>query len=199
MKEKFIPKLLEPLNVNNPLFKKLESIHRIRCEILGIDLTDPENERTPFRCAKADWEQFQDLPLNFTIFDNRGYDEMVVKPNIPFASFCQHHLLPYFGSCSIGYIPHESVCGLSKLTRIVKSKSKGASSQEWLTESIIDFLAGKLNPVGIIVIMKARHTCETCRGAFNDHEDSHFITSAVRGVFKDDVNAKSEFLSLLRL
>lgn len=179
---------------------KLKEVHTERCRLLGMDLTNPENEKTPYRCAKADMEHFYSSSvLEFTVFENRGYDQMIVKPHIPFSSLCQHHLYPYFGVCHVGYIPDKRVCGLSKLVRLVECMSKGASSQEWLTQEIANYLQRQLSPAGVIVVIKAKHTCEMCRGVKNDSIDSVFITSAMKGVFhKSQDQSRMEFFQLIK-
>ena len=185
---------------NDMVLKELHELHVKRCVLLGIDLTHPENTQTPLRCAKADMEHFHsESNLNFTVFKNQGYDQMIVKPSIPFSSLCQHHLYPYFGVCHIGYIPKKKICGLSKLARLVASKAKGASSQEWLTQQIADYLQTALQPKGVIVVIKAKHTCEMCRGVRNDSMDSYFITSAMKGVFhKSQDQSRMEFFQLIK-
>ncbi|MCK5235416.1 MAG: GTP cyclohydrolase I [Deltaproteobacteria bacterium] len=177
---------------------QLIALHAHRCNILGLPLKG-ENEGTPERCAKADLDQFREIPLKFTTFENKGYDQLILKENIPFSAMCSHHLYPYFGHCHIGYIPGKKVCGLSKLARMIQSFSQGAASQEWLTQEITNFLEKELEPAGVIVVMKARHTCESTRGVKNDHEESHFTTSAVTGVFaKSETGARSEFFNLIK-
>ena len=182
------------------ILEELKRIHTRRCELLGIDLFLPENLETPARCAKADMEHFHHrIPLQFTVFENQGYDQMIVKPSIPFSSLCQHHLYPYFGVCHIGYVPKAKVCGLSKLSRLVTYKAKGASSQEWLTQEIANYLQDALDPEGVIVVMKAKHTCEMCRGVRNDSVDSTFITSVMKGVFhKSQDQSRMEFFQLIK-
>lgn len=183
----------------NKKLSRLTQLHQERCEIIGLDLADPENGRTPERCARADVEQFFcDEVFNFTVFPNKDYDQMLVKPRIHFSSMCSHHLYPYFGTCDIGYIPKDKIPGLSKLPRLVKHLTKGASSQEWVSQRIADFLWEKLEPKGVIVVLKARHTCESCRGVRNQSPDSVFITSAVKGVFTESA-PRMEFFHLMSL
>lgn len=179
--------------------KRLVTLHRERCELLGLDLNDPEIKGTPTRCAKADVEQFTSDPCIYTTFNNDyKYDQMIVKPRIRFSSLCSHHLYPYFGDVHIGYIPRSKVIGLSKLARLVRNLSKGAQSQEWLTKKVTDFIVEILKPKGVMVIIEARHTCESCRGIRNNDEDSVFITSEVYGCFRREHETRDEFLSLIK-
>lgn len=182
------------------ILEKLTNLHKERCLLLGVNIEDEENKDTPLRCAKADMEHFEKLPLNFKIFQNtHNYNQMIVKTNIPFTSLCSHHLHPYIGIVNLGYIPHKSICGLSKLARLVNSLAKGAQSQEWLTEGIANFLENTLTPKGVIVEVRATHTCESTRGVRNNNGDSLFVTSAVRGVFADNKEqSRMEFFSLVR-
>lgn len=187
-------------NKDTEKLEQLRLLHEHRCKLLGIDITNPENKNTPLRCAKADLEQFTKPKLDFTIFENNQYDQLIIKPFVPFSSMCSHHLYNYFGVCHLGYLPSTKICGLSKLTRLVEYMSKGAHSQEWLTQKIASYLDEQLNPKGCIVVMRGRHTCESCRGVKNDNEDSVFITCAVTGCFKlNDNNIKDEFFNLIKI
>lgn len=182
------------------VLEKLTKLHQERCLLLGVDLDSLENKDTPIRCAKADLEHFENLPLNFKIFKNtHNYNQMIAKTHIPFTSLCSHHLHPYIGHVNLGYIPDTHICGLSKLARLVNTVSKGAQSQEWLTETIANFLEKQLKPKGVIVEVRAIHTCESTRGVRNNNGDSLFVTSSVRGVFADNKDqSRMEFFSLVR-
>jgi len=121
--------------------------------------------------------------------------ELIVAKDIPFCSFCEHHLIPYFGKAHIGYIPKAKVVGLSKLARLVYAAGKGFTIQERVTERIADALETKLEPIGIAVVIEAVHTCMIVRGV--KAIGSSTTTSALRGLFRDSEGARAEFFSLV--
>ena len=133
----------------------------------------------------------------FTTFKSDS-KEMVIVKNIRFVSLCSHHLAPFTGMCHVGYIPDEFIAGLSKIGRQVQTMSKMPSVQEELTTAIADSFNDILNPAGVIVIMKAHHSCMSLRGALAHEAET--ITSAVRGVFYSNTRGvKEEFLRLIGL
>jgi len=133
----------------------------------------------------------------FTTFKSDS-KEMVIVKNIRFVSLCSHHLAPYTGMCHVGYIPDGEIAGLSKLGRQVQTAAKMPSVQEELTTAIADTFDDILSPSGVIVVMKARHSCMSLRGAFAHEAET--ITSAVRGVFhSNERGVKDEFMRLLEL
>ena len=146
---------------------------------------------TPVRVAKM-WQGFMSpKPFKLTMFENNDYDQLIISKGIKFHSFCEHHLIPFFGTCSIGYIPDKKLVGLSKLARTVDKFSRRLNTQEYLTQDIADFLWENLDPVGLGVIVKGRHLCQEMRGIKKRGE---MITSSLKGIFLDDATAKSEFL-----
>ncbi len=165
---------------------------------------DPEREgllKTPGRVARAYRESFEGLQQDpaevlTTIFDE-GHDEMVLVRDISFASFCEHHLLPFMGTASVGYIPNESgqITGLSKLARLVEVFARRPQVQERLTTQIADTLESSLSPKGVIVVVKAEHLCMSIRGVRKP--GSLTVTSAVRGQFRTSVATRSEAMSLI--
>ncbi len=165
---------------------------------------DPEREglkNTPGRVARAYKESFEGLQQDpsevlTTIFDE-GHDEMVLVRDISFASFCEHHLLPFMGTASVGYIPNESgqITGLSKLARLVEVYARRPQVQERLTTQIADALESCLSPKGVIVVVQAEHLCMSIRGVRKP--GSLTVTSAVRGQFRTSVATRSEALSLI--
>ena len=165
---------------------------------------DPRREglvRTPHRVAKA-MEFFtqgytQDIQkvLNGAIF-NEKYSEMVIVKDIDFFSMCEHHLLPFFGRAHIAYIPHGKIVGLSKIPRIVEVFSRRLQVQERLTQQIAETLFTALNPEGVGVVIEARHMCMMMRGV--EKQNSVATTSAMLGVFRDDVKTRQEFLTLIQ-
>jgi GTP cyclohydrolase I len=150
---------------------------------------------TPKRVAKA-WIELTTKPeFNPTVFNANGYDQMIIEKDIKYYTFCEHHLLPFFGKAHIGYIPDGKIIGLSKLSRCVEYFSKGLNTQEYLTQNIANYLEEKLNANGVAVLLSGRHLCKEMRGVKKQGE---MITSVVHGFFKDDQKARDEFLSLVK-
>jgi len=157
-------------------------------------------EETPDRVAKA-WAFWmsgygQDPAAILKTFEDgaEGVDEMVVVKDIPFYSHCEHHMAPIFGTATIGYLPSNKIVGLSKLSRLVNVYARRLQVQERLTCQVADALMTHLQPVGVGVVIKARHMCMESRGVCQ--QGHHTITSALRGVMKDEPGARSEFLQL---
>lgn len=119
-------------------------------------------------------------------------DEMIVLKNIEFYSMCEHHILPFFGTISLGYIPNERVVGVSRLVQLVEALTKRLQIQENLTAQIADILMEGLAAQGVMVVVKASHLCMIMQGF--EKKSATLITSAVRGSFKRDARARSEFM-----
>ena len=164
---------------------------------------DPEREGlrdTPVRMARM----FEELTAGYTssphdiikeaLFDIE-YDEMVVVKDIEFYSLCEHHMLPFFGTCNVGYIPNGKIVGLSKIPRIVEVFSRRLQVQERMTAQIADFLMEELAPLGVAVVAEAHHLCMAMRGIMK--ADASMITSSMRGAFKKDERTRGEFLSFI--
>jgi GTP cyclohydrolase I len=126
-------------------------------------------------------------------FSAKTYDEMVVVRGVPFWSLCEHHLLPFHGAATVGYIPNGRVVGLSKLARLVECFARRLQMQERLTEEIAAALQQHLKPRGVGVIVRARHLCMEMRGV---RAAGDTITSKLTGAFKRDARARAEFLHL---
>jgi GTP cyclohydrolase I len=139
----------------------------------------------------------QDVPtvLHGALFDV-DYDEMVIVKDIEFFSLCEHHLLPFFGKAHVAYLPKGKVIGLSKLPRLVDVFARRLQVQERLTAQIADAITDAIDPQGVAVIMEAQHLCMMMRGVEKQH--SATVTSAMRGVFKTQLQTRNEFLSLIR-
>ncbi|HCW32410.1 MAG: GTP cyclohydrolase I, GTP cyclohydrolase I [Candidatus Peregrinibacteria bacterium GW2011_GWE2_39_6] len=154
---------------------------------------------TPARVAKSYQKLFsgyqQDLKSLVTVFKNEGYDEMVISKNIEFYSTCEHHMLPFLGKVHIGYIPGNKIIGLSKLPRIVEIFSRRLQNQERMTSQIADALMDLLSPKGVGVVVEAQHLCMMARGV--EKQNAVVLTSAVRDLFKNNLNTRSEFLRLI--
>ncbi len=143
---------------------------------------NPEREGlkdTPKRYIKALTELLTPIEPNITLFDSNGYNELIIEKDIKYYSLCEHHILPFFGTITIAYIPNDSIIGLSKLSRIVEYWSKRLNTQEYLTDNIADYLMEKLNPKGIAVIANGRHMCKEMRGI---KKEGTMITMAYRGI-----------------
>lgn len=164
---------------------------------------NPDREglaETPGRVANMYEEIFaglnEDPKQHLKFFDEKSNDEMVIVRDIPFASMCEHHLLPFVGKAHIAYIPSDNkIIGLSKLARIVDNFAKKPQVQERLTHDIADFLNDNLNPKGVAVIIEAEHMCMSIRGA--RAAGSKTQTSALRGIMRTDARSRAEVLALL--
>jgi GTP cyclohydrolase I len=172
-------------------------------EILLAIGEDPAREgllRTPARVAAAYAELFvglrQDPRDHLRVTFDEGHKEMVVLRDIPFASCCEHHLLPFTGYAHIGYIPQGRVVGVSKLARLVEGYARRPQVQERLTSEIADALMDGLAPDGCGVVIEAVHTCMTIRGI--QKPGATMITSAVRGGFRRRPETRAEFFAIVR-
>ena len=167
---------------------------------------DPNREgvvETPKRVAKA-YEQFfegYDLDpeeiLRKTFEEVEGYDEMVIVKDIRLESHCEHHIVPILGKAHIGYIPNNRVVGISKLARIVDVFGKRLQTQETMTSQIANVIQKVLDPKGVAVVIDASHQCMTTRGVHKP--ESSTVTSAMKGIFKENAVTRNEFLSFVTL
>jgi GTP cyclohydrolase I len=158
---------------------------------------DPDREglkKTPKRVRNF-YTQFLKAPdFKFTVFDNEGYDEMVIQKGIPFFSLCEHHLAPFFGTATVAYIPNNKIVGLSKLARTVDLYSRRIQNQERITSQVAKRLNDELKPKGVAVVLNARHFCMEMRGVKT--HDVFTTTSVVTGSFKDKPETRAEFLKI---
>jgi GTP cyclohydrolase I len=129
------------------------------------------------------------------VFD-QDYDEMVLVKDIPFYSLCEHHMLPFFGSCHVGYLPKGKVVGLSKIPRLVGMFAHRLQLQERMTKEIAEALNDQLAPKGVGVVVEARHLCMEMRGV--QKPGGQLITSCMLGTFRRDARTRAEFLDLVR-
>ena len=132
--------------------------------------------------------------LNGAVF-NEPYSEMVIVKDIDFYSLCEHHMLPFFGRVHVAYIPNGKIVGLSKIPRIVDVFARRLQVQERLTQQIAGTLFAALSPQGVGVVVEAKHMCMMMRGV--EKQNSSATTSAMLGVFRDDVKTRQEFLTLI--
>ena len=164
---------------------------------LEQDITREGLKDTPTRVADSFIEQCTPSdPELYRVFDEEKYDEMVMVRDILFSSYCEHHLLPFWGRAHIAYIPRKKLLGISKLARLIHAASRGFQIQERITRDVADALMEHIEPYGCCVMIEAQHACISFRGAKAD--GSSTITSAVRGIFKDSPAARQECLSLMR-
>lgn len=180
--------------------ERIEKAVRDILEAVGEDPNRPGLVETPRRVANMYEEMFaglnEDPKQYLKLFDEKSNDEMVVVRDIPFASMCEHHLLPFVGKAHIAYIPSDNkILGLSKFARIVDNFAKKPQVQERLTSDVADFLYENLSPKGVAVIIEAEHMCMSIRGA--KASGSITQTSALRGTMKSDSRTRAEALALL--
>lgn len=153
---------------------------------------------TPNRYIKF-LDQFLNPPeFNFTQFEDRDSDEMVIVKEIPFYSLCEHHMAPFFGTAAIAYIPDGKIVGLSKLPRVLDRYSRAFQNQERITQQVAQFIQEEsgLDPKGVAVVLNARHMCMEMRGI--KAMGANTTTSAMLGVFKTDRACRNEFLNLIK-
>jgi GTP cyclohydrolase I len=163
---------------------------------IGEDPHRPGLADTPSRAARMYEEILRGGDFVPTVFDNPGYDEMVVEREIPFYSLCEHHILPFFGVAHVGYVPADRVIGLSKIARLVRARAGRLQIQERLTAEIADELDRLLHPVGVGVVLKAEHLCMAMRGV--RCPGAVTLTSSLRGCLKEKPEARAEFLAICR-
>lgn len=182
--------------------RSAEDIFTRLLQFIGEDPKRGGLLETPRRVAKA-WEAWtagyhQDPAAVLKTFEDgaEGADEMVVVKDIPFYSHCEHHLAPFFGTATIGYIPSGKVVGLSKLSRVTNIFAKRLQVQERLTNQIADALVSHLAPAGVGVVLRARHMCMESRGVCQQGHST--VTSALRGAMREQAATRAEFLSLAR-
>ncbi|MGW8179511.1 MAG: GTP cyclohydrolase I FolE [bacterium] len=164
---------------------------------------DPEREGltdTPSRVEKSlhyltsGYKKDIDSVLNDALFKVE-YDEMVIVRDIEVYSLCEHHLLPFFGRCHVGYLPKDHVIGLSKIPRIVDVFARRLQVQERLTQQIAETIREAIKPRGVAVAIEAQHLCMMMRGV--QKRNSKMITSSMLGKFREDQRSRMEFLNLI--
>jgi len=165
-------------------------------EYLGEDPTREGLQDTPKRWLKFMEQFLTPEPFNLTTFDSEKYDEIIIVKNIPFHSLCEHHIAPFMGTASIGYIPNDLIVGLSKLPRVLDMFARRLQNQERITKQVADYIMENLKPKAVGVVIEAKHLCVEMRGI--KKHDCFTTTSAVRGLFKSDASAKNEFLNLIK-
>jgi GTP cyclohydrolase I len=174
---------------------------RLLFEGLGLDPEDPRIVETPDRVARMFDEIFEGLrsdPADVVdvVFEEQ-HDELILVRDIPFASMCEHHLIPFVGRAHIGYLPNlqGQVTGLSKLARVVDLAAKRPGLQERITSDVADTLVKALDPRGVLVVIEAEHLCMTMRGVRKPGAVT--VTSAVRGTMRADPRTRAEAMALV--
>ncbi|HEY8168334.1 MAG TPA: GTP cyclohydrolase I FolE [Candidatus Limnocylindrales bacterium] len=192
----------DPLDGGSPVAADSGIEAAVREILLEIG-EDPDRDgllRTPERVHRmyaeltAGYRVDPDRLINGAVFDV-DYSEMVIVKEVPFYSLCEHHLLPFFGTAAVAYIPNGRVIGLSKIPRIVEMYARRLQVQERLTQQVADFLQQRLAPQGVGVVMEATHLCAVMRGVRKP--GTIMTTSAVLGIFRSRDKTRAEFLAHL--
>lgn len=190
---------IEKTNIDEKVSELPKLISRM-LTLLGEDINREGLQKTPHRVAKSlleltkGYQTDVDNLINKAIF-HEDYNEMVVVKDISFYSLCEHHMLPFFGKAHVAYLPHGKIIGLSKIPKLVSVYAQRLQVQERMTQQIADTLQGKLQPMGVGVVMEARHLCMEMRGACS--QNSPTVTSAMLGSFRNDARTRKEFLSFI--
>lgn len=165
-------------------------------QYFGEDINREGLQETPKRFIKFFKEFLNPPEWNCTSFEGEGYDEMIVQTNIPFHSLCEHHIAPFFGTGTIAYIPNKRIVGLSKLARTLETFARRLQNQERITTQVAEFLWNELEPKGVAVQITAKHMCMEMRGV--KKHDTHTTTTKLLGYFKENTDARNEFLNSIR-
>jgi GTP cyclohydrolase IA len=186
-------------NYNEKTLDALSNNYSNAIKALGEDITREGLEKTPMRVAKAmsfltSGYQMDALEILNSAKFKESYSEMVIVKDIELYSMCEHHMLPFFGKAHIAYIPNGYITGLSKLARVVDTFARRMQVQERMTHQILDAVQEALNPLGVAVVIEAKHLCMMMRGV--QKQNSSTTTSAFSGVFHEDKTRK-EFLTLV--
>lgn len=182
---------------------RIQKMERVFGELLDAIGEDRERQglfKTPARAARSfefltqGYRQTVDEVVNEAIFDSDASEIVMVK-DIELYSMCEHHLLPFIGKAHVAYIPQGKVIGLSKVARIVDVFARRLQIQEQLTTQVADALMQALHPLGVAVVIEAKHLCMMMRGV--EKQNSIMKTSCLLGTFKEDARTRGEFLALL--
>ena len=185
---------------DGPAGDSIAALMRRIIEMLGEDPNREGLKNTPERYEKAmrfltkGYDQDPEKVLNGATF-SVCYDQMVVVKDIEMYSLCEHHLLPFFGKCHVAYLPNKKVVGLSKIPRLVNLYSRRLQIQERLTNQIAQAIEKAIAPIGVGVVIEARHMCMVMRGV--EKQNSQAVTSAMLGAFRDNQQTREEFLALI--
>ncbi len=184
----------------NALFDQLAAHYKEVLALLGEDPTREGLEKTPMRVAKAmqvltrGYTQDARKVLTDALFEEK-YNQMVIVKDIDFFSMCEHHMLPFFGKVHVAYIPNGYITGLSKIARVVDIFSHRLQVQERMTQQIKDCIQDTLKPLGVMVVVEAKHLCMQMRGV--EKQNSVTTTSDFSGAF-NQAKTREEFMNLIR-
>ena len=187
--------------MKEPNEKKIAALVKHLLVELGEDPSRDGLVKTPARVAKSllyltrGYRQTPRGVLNNAIFD-AGANHMIVLRNIEVYSMCEHHMLPFYGTCAVGYIARSKVLGVSKIARIVDCFARRLQIQERLTEQVADAILDASKAEGVGVVFRCRHLCMMMRGV--EKQNSEMVTSAMLGSFREDEKVRQEFLSLAK-
>jgi GTP cyclohydrolase IA len=179
----------------------LEDLTRQWLECLQEDPDREGLQRTPHRVARAyrfltsGYRQRIEEVLGSAVYDE-AYDQMVVVKDVEFYSLCEHHLLPFYGKAHMAYIPRGKIIGLSKMPRVVNHFARRLQIQERLTQQIAECLMEAIQPLGVGVVLEGFHLCMAMRGV--EKQNAFTTTSAMLGVFREDLGTRGEFMDLLQ-
>jgi len=182
--------------------EKIERGVQLILEGIGEDVQREGLKDTPKRVADMYREVCggleEDPADHFKVTFSEGHQEMVLVRDIPLYSLCEHHLTPFIGRAHVAYIPGDNgqLCGLSKLARVVEVFARRPQLQERLTAQIAESIVDNLDPMGVIVVIEAEHLCMSMRGVRKPGTET--ITSAVRGIFRDNSKTRAEALALIQ-
>ncbi|MDZ7816039.1 MAG: GTP cyclohydrolase I FolE [Planctomycetota bacterium] len=180
--------------------ERIKEAVRMLLEAVGEDPKRPGLKRTPQRVADMLAEIFsgmnEDPAEIVNVIPDEDHDEIVIVRDIPFYSVCEHHLLPFHGKAHVAYMPSGSVCGLSKIARVVESYARRPQIQERMTSQIAKCLMDSLQPRGVMVILEAEHLCMTMRGI--KKAGAIATTSALRGLFRTLPATRAEAMALIK-
>ena len=192
----------DSIKAKRPSREEAEAAVRTLIRWAGDDPTREGLIDTPKRVVKAYRELFEGYDQDSSkvldkVFEEvAGYDDMVLVREIPFASHCEHHMVPFVGHAHIAYYPSDGVVGLSKLARLVDVYSRRLQTQETMTAEIVEAMVDSLNPRGVAVMIEAEHMCMSMRGVRK--QGSTTITTRFTGIFKDDPAEQVRFMSMVR-
>jgi len=187
------------ITTSDGILQDLEDMVRRQLELLGEDpdrqglLKTPERVAASLKWLTRGYERDARQVIGDAIFEE-SHSNMVMVRDIELYSMCEHHMLPFYGKAHVAYIPNGRIVGLSKLPRVVDVFAQRLQVQERLTEQIAEALSEVLDPLGVGVVIEAYHLCMMMRGV--QKQNSKTITSALRGVFRDDPKTREEFLYL---
>lgn len=180
--------------------EEIERCFRRTLEYIGEDTSREGLVETPRRMRRAYEEIFAGYKTDprslVKFFAKDSCKEMIVLKRAEFYSTCEHHFFPFFGHCSIGYVPDGRVLGISKLARLLDCFSRRMQIQERMTTQIADFIYDDLGARGVMVVCEGVHFCMTSRGVRK--QDASMVTSAIRGEFETNASLRNEFLQLIR-